>query len=62
MDYIGLVPSYLITMIGLGVVGVGTAATITSTFALSQKHALLVLGEGSSSEDYSSLISGRYIY
>merc|ERR1719354_1558074 len=60
VDYIGLVPSYLITMIGLGVVGVGTAATITSTFALSQKHALLVLGEGSSSEDYSSLISGLW--
>lgn len=60
VDYIGLVPSYLITTIGLGVVGVGTAATITSTFALAQKHALLVLGEGSSTEDYSSLISGMW--
>jgi MFS family permease len=58
VDYTGLEPSYIITMVGLGVLGVGTAATITSTFALAQKHALIVIGEASN--DQNSLISGLW--
>ena len=52
-------PNYIITMAGLGVVGLGTAATITSTFALAQKHAIITLGE-SVAQDQSSLISGLW--
>ena len=62
VDYIGMQPDYLLTLCGLGLVGVGTAATITSTFALAQKHALILIDEGEvcRSEDHSSMISGLW--
>jgi len=59
VNYIGMEPNYIITMAGLGVVGLGTAATITSTFALAQKHAIITLGE-SAAQNQSSLISGLW--
>merc|ERR1719376_1651715 len=54
VDYIGMQPDYLLTLCGLGLVGVGTAATITSTFALAQKHALILIEEGDMSRAYQS--------
>eukprot|EP00088_Acartia_fossae_P044123 TRINITY_DN4676_c0_g1_i3.p1 TRINITY_DN4676_c0_g1~~TRINITY_DN4676_c0_g1_i3.p1 ORF type:complete len:484 (-),score=84.86 TRINITY_DN4676_c0_g1_i3:282-1733(-) len=62
VDYTTLEPDYLLTLIGLGLIGVGTAATITSTFALAQKHALIMFETSSAdgTEDHSSMISGLW--
>jgi len=66
VQYLRIFPDYLLTELGLGLLGIGTAATLTATFALVQKHALLVLGEGGSGDDdgedqeASSLISGLW--
>lgn len=58
VQYLNLLPNYELTEIGLGLIGVGTAATLTATFALTQKHALLVLPN--QDEDNSSIISGLW--
>lgn len=58
IPYFNMQPNYLFTMIGLLLVGVGTAATITATFALTQKHALTIVSE--KDDDTSSLISGLW--
>jgi len=39
-SYTTLPPDFLLTEVGLGILGVGTAATLTATFCLAQKHAL----------------------
>ena len=58
VQYLNLLPNYELTEIGLGLIGVGTAATLTATFALTQKHALLV--QPNQDEDNSSIISGLW--
>ena len=58
VQYLNLLPNYELTELGLGLIGVGTAATLTATFALTQKHALLVLPN--EEEDNSSIISGLW--
>lgn len=58
VQYLNLLPNYELTELGLALIGVGTAATLTATFALTQKHALQVLP--ASDEDNSSLISGLW--
>ncbi len=64
-QYLRLYPDYLLTELGMGLLGVGTAATLTATFSLVQKHALLVLGhsadeENDKDEEVSALISGLW--
>jgi len=56
VQYLNMLPNLLLTLVGLGLIGVGTAATLTATFALTQKHALLLVPE--QTDDNSSLISG----
>jgi len=56
VQYLNMVPNLPLTLVGLGLIGVGTAATLTATFALTQKHALLLVPEHS--DEVSSLISG----
>jgi len=58
VQYLNLLPNYELTELGLGLIGVGTAATLTATFALTQKHAMLVLPN--EEEDNSSIISGLW--
>jgi len=65
VQYLHIFPDYLLTELGLGLLGIGTAATLTATFSLVQKHALLVIGEGGDGDDAedqeaSSLISGLW--
>jgi len=57
-NYLNMTVDFPLTEVGLGLIGVGTAATLTATFALIQKYALAIspeLGEASS-----SLISGLW--
>lgn len=56
VQYLNMPPNLLFTLIGLALIGIGTAATLTATFALTQKHALMLVPENN--EDISSLISG----
>ena len=56
-NYIPIQPDYLLTEIGLGILGVGTAATLTATFSLAQKHSLEALEY---SGDSHSVISGLW--
>jgi len=56
ISYFNMLPNYMLTLIGLGLVGIGTAATLTATFALTQKHALTIVSD--KDENSSSLISG----
>eukprot|EP00088_Acartia_fossae_P018660 TRINITY_DN20780_c0_g1_i1.p1 TRINITY_DN20780_c0_g1~~TRINITY_DN20780_c0_g1_i1.p1 ORF type:complete len:434 (-),score=65.50 TRINITY_DN20780_c0_g1_i1:268-1569(-) len=58
VQYLNILPNYELTEIGLGLIGVGTAATLTATFALTQKHALLVLPD--LDKDNSSIVSGLW--
>ena len=67
VQYLHLRPDYMLTELGLGLLGIGTAATLTATFSLVQKHALLVLGTAAAGDDddredqaASSLISGLW--
>jgi predicted MFS family arabinose efflux permease len=50
----------MLTEVGLGMLGVGTAATLTATFSLVQKHALVVLGLAGEDQEASSLVSGLW--
>jgi len=56
ISYFNMTPNYMMTLLGLGLVGIGTAATLTATFALTQKYALTVVSD--KDENSSSLISG----
>eukprot|EP00088_Acartia_fossae_P003742 TRINITY_DN115_c0_g1_i1.p1 TRINITY_DN115_c0_g1~~TRINITY_DN115_c0_g1_i1.p1 ORF type:complete len:453 (-),score=79.16 TRINITY_DN115_c0_g1_i1:233-1591(-) len=62
VDYLDREPDLVVTLVGLALLGIGTAATITSTFALAQKHALIHMGDsgGKSSEEQNSMISGLW--
>ena len=57
-SYLPLEPNLFLTEIGLGVLGVGTAATLTATFALAQKQALHA--NHCSSEEAQSVVSGLW--
>lgn len=58
IQYVHMRPSYELTEAGLALMGVGTAATLTATFALTQKYALLVAPE--MDDDDSSIVSGLW--
>jgi len=58
VNYLNLSPDFPLTEVGLCLIGVGTAATLTATFALTQKHALALAPE--LDQDGSSLISGLW--
>jgi MFS family permease len=63
VQYLHIRPDYMLTELGLGLLGIGTAATLTATFSLVQKNALLVLGaaeDGREDQEASSLISGLW--
>ena len=58
IQYLNTIPSYSLTEGGLALLGVGTAATLTATFALTQKHAVRRLPD--LDEDGSSVISSLW--
>jgi len=54
-SYLPIAPSLLLTEVGLGVLGIGTAATLAATFALAQQEAAKIVGDA----DH-SVISGLW--
>jgi len=54
-SYLPIAPSLLLTEVGLGVIGIGTAATLAATFALAQQEAAKVVGDAEH-----SVISGLW--
>lgn len=56
--YFSFSPDYATTELGLTLIGLGTAATLTATFAMAQKNALMAM-EGPPGDCY-SLISGLW--
>ena len=58
IQYLSIPPSYALTEGGLALLGIGTAATLTATFALTQKHAVRRLPD--LDEDGSSVISSLW--
>lgn len=58
LSYLFIDPDYATTELGLALIGLGTAATLTATFAMAQKNALMAM-EGPPKECY-SLISGLW--
>ena len=57
-SYLPIDPSFLLTEIGLGILGVGTAATLTATFSMAQKLALRAAH--CTPEEAHSVISGLW--
>jgi len=54
-SYLPIAPSLLLTEVGLGVIGIGTAATLAATFALAQQEAAKIVGDAEH-----SVISGLW--
>ena len=60
VGYLPLLPDFLLTEVGLGILGIGTAATLTATFSLAQKHAQRACADLCTQDEANSVISGLW--